>query len=268
MLISKYFVLFIFYSFLGWVWESVYCTLTRKHFLSRGFLFGPICPIYGFGALGVQILFVHGSAAVFTGLEGWQIFLICMALSAVLEYVVSWYLETRFHARWWDYSSLPLNLNGRICLPISMCFGAAGVILAKYAIPAIVGSVGHIPDIAYEILALVLMGILGADFALTEASLTSLVQKIENLEAEFTDRANTAYQTIASAPGAVGSRIRYTEEEIVARSKALASSLTDGQKFIVRNIRSFRPPKPSLNSPRIGERVREFIESRKDEKES
>ena len=133
--ISQYFVEFIFFSFLGWVWESVYCTISEKRWQDRGFLFGPVCPIYGGCVVAASLVF-GGLSRISPGPAPlWQIFIICTAGSAVAEYVTSWVLECRFYARWWDYSRLPLNLKGRICLPVSLCFGLAGIVVVCYLLP-------------------------------------------------------------------------------------------------------------------------------------
>ena len=114
--ISTYFVWFILFSFLGWVWETIFCSFRTHHFQNRGFLFGPICPIYGSSA----ILFIAAMSVFPEDLPNWALFLIFAAGSAVVEFATSWYMEKRFHARWWDYSNEPLNIQGRICLPATM----------------------------------------------------------------------------------------------------------------------------------------------------
>ena len=114
MIIAAYFVNFIVFSFMGWVWETVYCTFKTKHWQNRGFLYGPI---YGTAAVTAMIVFNFVPVLNTGSLASWKIFLICAAGSAVIEYATSYVLEKIFHAVWWDYSTVPLNINGRICLP-------------------------------------------------------------------------------------------------------------------------------------------------------
>lgn len=121
------------FSVLGWVYECIYCSIKSGHWENRGFLFGPVCPIYGTGAISVFILVEYVHFMSFEVPPLWQIFLIFALGSAVLEYTTSWIMEKFFHARWWDYSNLPLNLNGRICLPASILFGVMGILILKYA---------------------------------------------------------------------------------------------------------------------------------------
>ena len=127
MLIAQYFTEFMFYSFLGWVWESIYCTIKEKHWQDRGFLFGPYCPIYGSCIVAAEIVFGHLIPGGMGNMSFPMIFIISYIGSAIAEFSTSWILEKRFHARWWDYSDMPLNIQGRICVPVSICFGAAGI---------------------------------------------------------------------------------------------------------------------------------------------
>ncbi len=212
MIFAQFFVEFIFYSFLGWVWESIYCTIKEKHWQDRGFLFGPYCPIYGSCVVGAEILFGYILKGDLQGMSVPLIFIIAMAGSAVAEYATSWVLEKRFHARWWDYSSMPLNLNGRICLPASLGFGLAGVFCVKVLIPFMSELHSDIPGLAYEGVAMVLAMIFGADFALTEASLNSLLKRLEEYKADFNERAQEKYVRISEAPEVLAAAISEQRE--------------------------------------------------------
>lgn len=115
------FIMFLLFAFAGWSCEEVYCSIGQRKLVKRGMLYGPICPIYGFG--GVIIIYF-----LYPWRDTWvRLFFASMALTSVLEYFVSWLLEKLFHAKWWDYSTYPFNLNGRICLLNSVMFGVLGV---------------------------------------------------------------------------------------------------------------------------------------------
>ena len=128
---DKLIMYFLIYSFLGWIFETFYAILVLGHFVKRGFLFGPICPIYGFGA----VIFI----LIFDGLKGHNVkkFLISMIVFSVFEFVASWILEMVFHLRWWDYSDAMFNIQGRICLSFSLVWGFAGIIFSNYLHPFI-----------------------------------------------------------------------------------------------------------------------------------
>ncbi len=126
--VEKSFILFIFYSFLGWGWESLQYTIENRHFINRGFLKGSYCPIYGWGALGI--------VAFLSSIENIAVlFLAGLVLCTALEYVTSYVLEKLFHKRWWDYSYYKYSLHGRICLLCSTAFGVLSVLLVKLVQP-------------------------------------------------------------------------------------------------------------------------------------
>lgn len=138
MTLSQYFICFIIYSFLGWVYESLFYSFQFKKPVNTGFLHGCICPIYGLVCV-MNIAFlgkVKSEAAIFVA---------SMITVSVTEYVVSYLLEHLFGKRWWDYSDWPLNLNGRISLISSLGFGAMSLIQLRLLHPAIMKVVLHIP---------------------------------------------------------------------------------------------------------------------------
>ena len=122
MIASQIVVCFAFFGLLGWVFESTYCSLVEKRWCNRGFLFGPVCPIYGAGAVAAILVF-GGPDAVATRLPWWVVFLTCAAGASCIEWVASVVLEQLFGTVWWDYSEMPLNLRGRVCVPAAQAAG-------------------------------------------------------------------------------------------------------------------------------------------------
>ena len=107
--VSQWVLLFFLYSFCGWCWEVFLYLVKERRFVNRGFLFGPILPIYGFGAVGILLTCVpvEGNMAL--------VALVGTIAASLLEYVTGFLMETIFHVRYWDYSERPLNVNGYIC---------------------------------------------------------------------------------------------------------------------------------------------------------
>lgn len=129
--VARHFLFFMLYSFLGWVWESIFTSLWKNHHLiNRGFLNGPYCPIYGCGALVNILLFDKVQSPV-------QLFLMSGAICCMIEYATSWAMEALFHARWWDYSGKLLNIHGRVCLLGFLGFASFSVVLLKLLHPAV-----------------------------------------------------------------------------------------------------------------------------------
>ena len=122
-MIRFYFLLFISYSVIGWIMETILKTIEYKKFVNRGFLIGPYCPIYGCGALLMTFLlqgYVHDPIVLFV---------FNIIICSILEYSTSYIMEKIFKARWWDYSYTKYNINGRICLDTMIPFGLLGLLM-------------------------------------------------------------------------------------------------------------------------------------------
>jgi uncharacterized membrane protein len=126
------FLLFISFSFIGWASEVTYVGIFSTHkFINRGFLHGPICPIYGVG--GILILSLPQII-----LKSWiLLFFSSMILCTIVEYFASWILEKIFHMKWWDYSKYRFNIHGRVCLLNSLLFGVLSVLIVYFVEPFI-----------------------------------------------------------------------------------------------------------------------------------
>lgn len=173
------FLLLLFYSFLGWCGEMIYCSIgQRKLCEKRGFLNGPLCPIYGHGAL--LVLLVMGNR--------WNspiaTFLVGMVLTSAVEYVTSYAMEKLFHMRWWDYSRRRFNLNGRVCLLNSLLFGLACLVLRYGIQPRVFPPLKWFMDRHLLIpLALTLFVIYTADIVLSVRSAIQIGNRLEKLHA-------------------------------------------------------------------------------------
>ena len=123
--IEKAIIYFFIYSFLGWALEVIFAMYVERTFVNRGFLFGPICPIYGIGAL-----ILIGSLR---NVKGNRIlkFIIAVVAFSVFEYIASYILEIIFNQRWWDYSNDILNLQGRISILYSLVWGILGILFTE-----------------------------------------------------------------------------------------------------------------------------------------
>jgi len=134
-----YFLYFIVYSFLGWICETIYCSILDKKYINRGFLKGPFCPIYGVGALMViTILNPVADNSILLFFSG-------MIFTSILEYMTGFLLEVLFNLKWWDYSGYKFNIQGRVCLLNSILFGILSVITVNYINPVITKLIASIP---------------------------------------------------------------------------------------------------------------------------
>ena len=179
------------------------------------------------------------------------VFVFGVIFATLIELVAGWLLYTLFHARWWDYSDMPLNIQGRICVPVSICFGLAGVLIVRFLIPFISGMHAMIHPVVYEILALILAAAFGADFALTEASLSALLKNVEKMHTEFVERAQAGYEKVSGEVSSIGLAVNKeklaVEERVNAAkeglSKLYAGRLSFNQRRILVSIERFMPDK-------------------------
>ena len=149
----KYFLYFIIYSFIGWLMEVVLKSKDEHKFVNRGFLIGPICPIYGFGVLLIILLVGNSKSDLLA------VFLKSILVCSVLAYFTSYFMEKLFHARWWDYSKNKYNINGRICLETMLPFGILSTIVIYVVHPLVIKFVSLFSNTLLIILT-ILFGIL------------------------------------------------------------------------------------------------------------
>lgn len=151
------FWLFFFYSFIGWCIEVCSAAVQHRKFVNRGFVAGPLCPIYGFGAMLFEIFLPELTEYPFF------LFLGGFVLSSLLEYSTGMFFEKVYKKKLWDYSRFRYNVGGYICLPFSLLWGALSVVTVMFADPLLCGLFDRIPHLLSVILLLVLGGLLLLD---------------------------------------------------------------------------------------------------------
>lgn len=173
----QWFFFFMVYSVIGWAVETVYCCIDQREFVERGFLNGPLCPIYGFGAVIVLYLLrpFWGSIP--------HVFFLGMLLTTALEYLTSYGMEKLFHMRWWDYSQFKLQINGRVCLLNSVLFGVLCVFLTQVLHPFVQRIEERMPTAVLVTVCAVLFAMLMTDTVLSVRAVLNLRQRLEKLEA-------------------------------------------------------------------------------------
>ena len=170
------FAYFLIYSCLGWCVEVVYAAVTTGKLVNRGFLNGPVCPIYGFGM--VIVLFV------LTPLQNSVLLLYIggVILPSTLELVGGWALYKIYHTRWWDYSDYPFNIGGYICLEFCLLWGVGTLVMMKAIHPAIASIFALIPPTVGLIIMILLYIVYAADLVVTTVIAVGLVKDLETLE--------------------------------------------------------------------------------------
>lgn len=175
---SLYEVLWVFmvYAFLGWCTEVAYAALDTGRFVNRGFLNGPVCPIYGCGVVIVVSLLTplkENLAILFIG---------SLILTTLLELLVGWGLETLFHHHWWDYSMYPFNFKGYICLKFSILWGLACTFVMDVFHPFIMKLIRIIPHIVGVVILIILIVLFIADCIITVSTVLKFNKRLRLLE--------------------------------------------------------------------------------------
>ena len=175
---GQWVLLFFFYCFCGWVWESCYVSVCQRHWVNRGFLRGPLLPIYGSGA--IIILFVTLPVAG----NLWLVWLLGMLAATALEYVTGDVMERLFKVRYWDYSKQKFNLNGHICLSSSIAWGFFSILLVRFIHPPIARLLGDVPSWLVDPLALVLTAAFTVDVVQSVQAALDLKETLTRLAEE------------------------------------------------------------------------------------
>ena len=129
------------YSFLGYCLEKLFAAATRsKHRLRRCFVFLPLCPVYGFAMLAILLLGAEDLPGA------WEQLLLGTLVSTSVEYAVHWAYEKLFAVRFWDYSATKCDVNGRICLPFSLCWGVLSALALRYVQPLLASLAVRLPS--------------------------------------------------------------------------------------------------------------------------
>lgn len=173
-MMAHLFLPFMFYSMFGWLWEvSLYLIEDRK-LVNRGFLNGPYCPVYGSGALLILITLGDVEDPVI-------LFFLSAFFTCSLEYLTSWGMEKIFHARWWDYSERPMNLNGRVCVISAIAFGSLSVLMIKVVHPVLLHQMERFSETELSATATVLFVLMSADLIYTVTKFSAFEQKLKEL---------------------------------------------------------------------------------------
>ena len=168
--------IFLIYAFLGWCAEVVFAAVKTGQFVNRGFLLGPVCPIYG---LGVSFVLLALSP-----LEGnlFLLFVGSVVITSALEFLVGWVAEKALHQRLWDYSDMPFNIKGYICLAFSLMWGIACILVVRVVHPLILSLIHWLPHILGIVLLAVFYALFAADLILTLAAALKLPKQMKAAE--------------------------------------------------------------------------------------
>ena len=230
------FLIFIIFSFVGWISEVLYVGIFFEHkFVNRGFLHGPICPIYGFGGLAILLLpqSLYSTWAL--------LFCTSMLFGTIVEYLASWILERLFHTRWWDYSRYKFNIRGRVCLLNSLLFGGLGLVIIHFVQPFVMKFLSLFSDFVLHLSADIIAIGLTVDLLITLRRLVDFSVSMARIKA-FAENLRERYGKEQWFKGE-------SLSQIIASVKAHAAERKDEiSESILKKIELFQPKFRNLES--------------------
>ncbi len=261
------FAYFFVYSFLGWVTEVAFHAITQGKFVNRGFLNGPVCPIYGTGM--VVVLLILGEYIS----RSWAVFLVGVALPTLIELVTGWVLERFFHNKWWDYSSRRFNFKGYICLEFSILWGVAVLCAVEIVHPAVAWLTGLFNEFWGTLAVCLCLAALIADVVVTVLQvlkLNRILGEIDRAAKRMRVGSELIGKGVADATLYVEGKAKDARERFDERLDALAARLPRRFFRAFPGLRSRRSPEAvDLARQRLllfQARLKERKERRKEEK--
>ncbi|MBP1736860.1 MAG: rane protein [Oscillospiraceae bacterium] len=276
------FLFFLFYSLAGWMMETIYCSILERRFVVRGFLYGPICPIYGVGVL-LMVLF-------FKPFMDYPVlfYLVAVVVMSAWEYFVGWFLETTTHIKYWDYSHFPFNIKGRICLWVCLTWGILSYLMLYVVHPHVEHLANFLPE-QFRWIASGVLGVLLITDAVTTIRKLALMSRLMNrLEqasgelqiqvalgkaelSEFLDSAkdNLADRLAAAAPDGVvetAEQIRAKYNELLRAAVRQSSRFRNRYRDMISVRHPYRLEDVKAAGNLLRERLQAANQARKEEK--
>ena len=207
------FLLFIIYSFIGWIIEMLVVAMQVGRFTSRGFLIGPYLPIFGVGAVLITLFLSKYSNDIFV------LFIMSAFLGALLEYFVSYIFEKVFHARWWNYEKDRFNLNGRVCLSTTIGFGILGVMLIMFFNPMFLGIINNISEKTLTWTSIILAIIFTADVIVSFTTISKIKKVDKTVKKDNTAEITAKVRKTLKDKSVLGKRLMNAFPDFKIRNK-------------------------------------------------
>jgi uncharacterized membrane protein len=243
------FLLFIIYSFLGWCMEMVVCYIATKEWVNRGFLIGPICPIYGCGCLLIILLLDRYLK------DPIVLFVMAMLLCSLLEYFTSYLMEKLFKARWWDYSHKKYNINGRVCLDNIFAFGILGLLMIYLVNPFVVKMLGYVSLNIINVTAIVIAIIFIIDNLISLKVISSFKSVAKSVHKDSTAEITKKVREILSDKGRLYRRLVSAFDFIASDKliKDIKNKVKQGAEFAVETIEKSKKRNLAIKNEIISE---------------
>ncbi len=228
-------IFFFAYCFLGWIWETSYVSIRKHKFVNRGFLHGPLIPIYGFGAMAILFATLPVKDNLFL------VFVCGMLGASALELVTGCAMEAIFHVRYWDYTNIPTNIKGYISLPTSIVWGFFSILMIKFIHKPIEHAVLDLSQTATEVLTVFLVMFGSMDLGVSIRDALDLKEILKHIsEMESVQRAQKRMDVIAAV----------LDDDVENFKDRITNRLSGMEKGEYKRIKSLLERNPSAKSTR------------------
>ena len=227
--ILKVFFYMILYSFMGWVLESIYKSFLEKQPVNSGFLKGPFCPIYGFGALIMYFTlnWLKGNIVL--------LFIVSMVVLTIWEYIAGLILEKVFKTKYWDYTNNRFNINGRVCLLNSFFWGVLGVIFINYAHPFVEQKIDLIPMNVLLYANIIIYILIGIDLIITTITTIKFSDTVKKIN-ELGEKIKLMLEELKGTTIGKSSKIKENNEKIKEENVKTIEKLKEQQTKLKLNL--------------------------------
>ena len=256
-------LLFTLYSFLGWVSETVYCSVPAGKFINRGFLNGPFCPVYGIGALLVVSFLKPFQSNILL------LFLCGIVVTSVLEYITAFLLEKMFHTKWWDYSEHKFNIHGRVCLLNSVLFGILSVFVMEILHPFLLSMLEHLPEWTVIGLTAGFSVYFIVDTVITVRSILQLNEKLEKLHGmldELTRHKEAYKEKLHNKLTDLDQETRAAAQQKINKLSAALEEFAQNNKFSYQRLLQAFPHMKSIRHTEMLEKIKNAVKSKLQER--
>ena len=254
--ISNLLSYFLIYSFCGWALETITKTVAQKKFVNSGFLFGPICPIYGIAAVVMlKLLNTFKGNYLLT-------FVMSFIIFTLWEYFVGWLLEKIFHTKYWDYSYYKLNLHGRICLINSLTWGCLGIAFIEIIHPIVEYLLQLIPVAIVNKLVIIISILIIIDCIITIIKINNINISMKKLE-EISKIIKEKIAELKTLSNRAGKKAKENKEKLKNIIEDLNQTQVELFNSIEKQIKRFQEAFPSMTSDKIKKFLKQKIEIKK-----
>lgn len=251
---------FVLYAVLGWCCEVVFAAVNQGKFVNRGFLAGPVCPVYGCGVAAILFCLLpvaDNPLLLFAG---------SVLVTSLIEFITGFVLEKIFHQKWWDYSDQPFQLGGYVCLKFSLLWGLACVLVVRVVHPLMIELIRWVHPVAGHILLGLAILLLAVDFGITVAALLKIKKRLRvlhQLEEHIRELAESLGENLAAGTSAVVKVKERNRKELAELKQRYEQWGRERDKRAERFCRAF-PALHRIKESGLSQKIRDLIDTHKD----